>query len=112
MSLITDRNTSSFAKDTVYWFMKMVQINWICFTTLLALRIIGDAIVQLDSEDHANVLIIDDFMFERNRFPKVELLAKVYDHSNYRYRFGFRILTLGWLDGSTFLLLIVVSFVI
>ena len=51
----------------------------------------------------ANVLIIDDSMFERNRSKKVELLAKVYDHAKHKYRFGFRMLTLGWSDGSTFL---------
>ena len=103
MSLITGRNTPGFAKDTVYRFMKMLQINWIRFTTLLASRIIRDAIVPLDSEDRANVLIIDDSMFERNRSKKVELLAKACDHANHRYRFGFRMLTLGWSDGSSFL---------
>lgn len=103
MSLITGRNTPGFAKDTVYRFMKMLQINWIRFTTLLASRIIRDAIVPLDSEDRANVLIIDDSMFERNRSKKVELLAKAYDHANHRCRFGFRMLTLGWSDGSSFL---------
>ena len=103
MSLITGKNSPGFAKDTVYRFMKMIQINWLHFTTLLASRIIKDAIVPLDSRDRANVLIIDDSMFERNRSKKVELLAKAYDHANHRYRFGFRMLTLGWSDGSTFL---------
>ena len=88
---------------TVYRFMKMIQINWIRFTTILSARIIRDAILPLDSEDRANVLVIDDSMFERNRSKKVELLAKVYDHTKHKYRFGFRMLTLGWLDGSTFL---------
>ena len=55
----------------------------------------------LSENDH--VLIIDDSMFERNRSKKVELLAKVYDHAKHKYRFGFRMLTLGWSDGSTFL---------
>ena len=103
MSLITGKNSPGFAKDTVYRFMKMIQINWLHFTTLLASRIIKDAIVPLDSRDRANVLIIDDSMFERNRSKKVELLAKAYDHANHRYRFGFRMLTLGWSDGNTFL---------
>ena len=103
MSLLTGRNTPNFAKDTVYRFMKMVQINWIRFTTILASRIIKEALIPLDSEDRANVLIIDDSMFERNRSKKVELLAKVYDHAKHKYRFGFRMLTLGWSDGSTFL---------
>lgn len=103
MSLLTGRNAPDFAKDTVYRFMKMVQINWIRFTTILASRIINGAILPLDSEDRANVLIIDDSMFERNRSKKVELLAKVYDHAEHKYRFGFRMLTLGWSDGSTFM---------
>ena len=103
MNLLTGRNTPAFAKDTVYRFMKMVQINWIRFTTILASRIIKDAIVPLDSENRTNVLIIDDSIFERNRSKKVELLAKVYDHATHKYRFGFRMLTLGWSDGSTFL---------
>ena len=47
--------------------MKMVQINWMRFTTILASRIINNSILPLDSEDRANVLIIDDSMFERNR---------------------------------------------
>lgn len=103
MNLITGRNTPDFAKDTVYRFMKMVQINWIRFTTILASRIIKDAVLPLDSEERVNVLIIDDSMFERNRSKKVELLAKVFDHAKHKYRFGFRMLTLGWSDGSTFL---------
>lgn len=103
MNLLTGRNTPAFAKDTVYRFMKMVQINWIRFTTILSGRIIREAIVPLDSEDRANVLIIDDSMFERNRSKKVELLTKVYDHAKHAYKFGFRMLTLGWSDGSTFL---------
>ena len=103
MNLITGRNTPAFAKDTVYRFMKMVQINLMRFTSILASRIIKDAVLLLDSEERVNVLIIDDSMFERNRSKKVELLAKVFDHAKHKYRFGFRMLTLGWSDGSTFL---------
>ena len=103
MNLISGRNTPAFAKDTVYRFMKMIQINWIRFTTTLAERIIKEAIRPLDSEERVNVLIIDDSMFERNRSKKVELLAKVYDHAKHAYKFGFRMLTLSWSDGNTFL---------
>ena len=103
MNLLIGKDTPNFAKDTVYRFMKMLQINWLRFTTILSSRIIKDAIVPLDSEDRVNVLIIDDSMFERNRSKKVELLAKVYDHAKHCYKFGFRMLTLGWSDGNTFL---------
>ena len=64
MSLLTGKNTPDFAKDTVYRFMKMIQINWIRFTTILSTRIIKDAILPLNSEDRANVLIIDDCQTE------------------------------------------------
>ena len=103
MNLLTGRDTPDFAKDTVYRFMKMVQINWIRFTTILSSRIIKEAIVPLDSEERTNVLILDDSMYERNRSKKVELLAKVFDHAKHAYKFGFRMLTLGWSDGATFL---------
>ena len=62
MNLIIGRTTPDFAKDTVYRFMKMIQINWIRFTTILSARIIKDAILPLDSEERAKVLIIDDFL--------------------------------------------------
>ena len=92
MDLITGRNTPAFAKDTVYRFMKMLQINWIRFTTVLSSRIIKGAVLPLDSKERANVLILDDSMFERNRSKKVELLAKVYDHAKHINRFGFRMI--------------------
>ena len=76
MNLISGRNTPAFTKDTVYRFMKMLQINWIRFTTILSARIMKEAIVPLNAEDRVNVLLIDDFMFERNRPKKTELLAK------------------------------------
>ena len=47
MNLLTGRNVPAFAKDTVYRFMKMIQINWIRFTTILSSRIINEAIVPL-----------------------------------------------------------------
>jgi hypothetical protein len=103
MNLIIGKNTPSFAKDTVYRFAKMAQINWMRFTTVIASRIIIDAVAPLDNEDRVNVLTIDDSMFERKRSKKVELLAKTYDHSKHKYLFGFRMLTLGWSDGSTFI---------
>lgn len=55
MCFVTGKNTPSFAKDTVYRFMKMLQINWIRFTTILATRIIKEAIIPLDSEERVNV---------------------------------------------------------
>lgn len=103
MNLLTGKNVPDFAKDTVYRFMKMSHINWIRFTTFLASVIIKEAIEPLTSERRTNVLIIDDSLVERNRSKKVELLTRVYDHAKKTYHLGFRMLTLGWSDGNTFL---------
>ena len=35
-NLLIGKDTPDFAKDTVYRFMKMLQINWIRFTTILS----------------------------------------------------------------------------
>lgn len=42
-------------------------------------------------------------MFERPRAKNVELLVRVFDHTSHRFKRGFRLLTLGWSDGNTFL---------
>ncbi len=103
MDMVTERTAPAFAKDTIYRFMKMIGINWIKFTTLLSARIIKEAIVPLNNSERVNVLIIDDSTYERNRSKKVELLTKIYDHAKHTYKYGFRMLTLGWSDGTTFL---------
>ena len=92
-----------FRKDTVYRLKNATHIDWKRFTTLLASRIIIDTIEPLTSEARRNAFIVDDSIFERKGSKKVELLAKVYDHASHRYTRGFRMLTLGWSDGATFL---------
>lgn len=103
MNLLTGKNVPAFAKDTAYRFMRMAHINWMRFTTILSSRIIKDAVAPLTSDDRVNALVIDDSVFDRNRSKKVELLAKIYDHAKHAYLNGFRMLTLGWTDGNTFL---------
>jgi len=103
MNMLMNTHSAGFAKDTVYRFLNSIHINWIRFTTLLSARIISKSIENLTNENRVNVLIIDDTMFERANSKKVELLAKVYDHAKRSYKYGFRLLTLGWSDGNTFL---------
>ncbi len=93
----------AFRKDTVYRLKNAAYIDWKRFTTLLASRIITDTIEPLTSENRRNAFIVDDSLYERKGSKKVELLAKVYDHASHRYTRGFRMLTLGWSDGVTFL---------
>jgi hypothetical protein len=49
------------------------------------------------------VLVFDDSPYDRSRSKKVELLSRVFDHSLNKYIKGFRMLTLGWSDGNSFL---------
>ena len=90
------------AKDTFYRFLNSCRINWMRFTTLLAALMVNDKLIGLTGEERVNVFIIDDSPYERNRSKAVELLSRVYDHSKKVYIRGFRMLTLGWSDGNTF----------
>jgi len=101
MDMLTGRSTPEFGKDTVYRFMQSLNINWIRFTTTLAARVIK-TLEPLTEDDRVNVFIVDDSVCERNRSKKVELLTKVYDHAKMAFRYGFRMLSLGWSDGNTF----------
>lgn len=103
MNMLTGKHNESFAKDTVYRFLNSTSINWMSFTSLLSAKIATSSINKLTDEERVNVLIIDDTMFERSSSKKVELLCKVYDHAKNKYKSGFRLLTLGWSDGNTFL---------
>ncbi len=103
MSMLINKQNKPFSKDTVYRFLNASHINWIRFTSLLATRIAAEEITSLTSKDRVNVLIVDDTMFERASSKKVELLSRVYDHAKHAYKYGFRLLTLGWSDGNTFL---------
>lgn len=103
MDILTGKSEFAFGKDTVYRFLQSTSINWVRFTTLLSSRIIRQTIDSLTNEDRVDVLIIDDSVYERNRSKKVELLTKVWDHAHNIYLWGFRMLTLGWSDGNTFL---------
>ena len=103
MDMLTGRNTPSFGKDTIYRFMNAVHINWTRFTSILSARIIMERVDPLTGKDRNSAFVIDDSVFERLRSQKVELLTRIYDHAKKVYLFGFRMLTLGWTDGNTFI---------
>lgn len=93
---------AGFCKNTVYRFLNSTKTNWLRFTTLLSARIINSFMKPLTSDDRKDVFIIDDSLFDRSRSGKTELLAKVFDHCSMKYKRGFRMLTLGWSDGNSF----------
>ena len=92
----------SFCKNTVYRFLNNAKINWFRFTTLLSSRIINDFMKPLTGENRKDVFVIDDSLFDRSRSKKTELLAKVFEHCSMKYKNGYRMLTLGWSDGNSF----------
>lgn len=90
-------------KDTVYRFLNSCRYNWRKFLLILSSAAIKETIEPLSSRNRKNVLIFDDSLYSRSRSKTVELLARVYDHVENRFVRGFRMLTLGWSDGNTFL---------
>jgi hypothetical protein len=93
----------AFCKDVGYRFLNNPQSNWRLLLLKLSSTIINDFISPLTGVDRAKVLIVDDSLFSRNRSKKVELLARIFDHTQHRYVKGFRKLTLGWSDGASFI---------
>lgn len=91
------------AKDSVYRFLNSTRYNWRKLLLTLSSMIIRETVSILTSDEREKVLIFDDSLFSRNRSKAVELLARVFDHTEKKYMRGFRLLTLGWSDGNTFL---------
>ena len=101
--LQTDAAADLPAKDCVYRFLNSTRYNWRKFMLTLSSLVIRETVSILTSDEREKVLIFDDSLFSRNRSKAVELLARVFDHTEKKYMRGFRLLTLGWSDGNTFL---------
>ena len=89
-------------KDTAYRLLNSITANWRRFLLLLSTRVIVQRLLPLTDEATTKVLIADDTLYSRDRSKRVELLARVHDHNTGRYVRGFRMLTLGWSDGNSF----------
>jgi hypothetical protein len=100
--LESDRGESFPGKDTVYRFLNHAGYPWRRFLTLLSTTTI-EKVRPLTSTRRVTAFIVDDSMFERNRSKAVELLARFKDHATGCYYKGYRMLTLGWSDGHTFI---------
>jgi hypothetical protein len=101
--LQADDSGSDMGKDTVYRFLNSVNANWRKLLHLLCAAVLNKKILPLTSIETPKVFIVDDSLYNRNRSKNVELLARVHDHNDNRYYRGFRLLTLGWSDGSSYL---------
>jgi DDE superfamily endonuclease/Archaeal putative transposase ISC1217 len=89
-------------KDTAYRLLNSVTANWRRFLLLLSTRVIVQRLLPLTDETTIKVLIADDTLYNRDRSKHVEMLSRVRDHNTGRFGRGFRMLTLGWSDGNSF----------
>ena len=92
----------AFGKDAAYEFLKNPRYNWRKFLLRLVTVVIR-FLDMLTSEQREKVLIIDDSTYDRSRSKVLELLAWVHDHNANRSLKGFKLITLGWSDGVSFL---------
>lgn len=100
--LESNKGESFPGKDAVYRFLNHPGYAWRRFLTFLSVATV-QKVKTLNSADRMSVFIVDDSMFERNRSKSVELLARFKDHVTGNFYKGFRMLTLGWSDGHTFI---------
>lgn len=89
-------------KDTVYRFLNHSGYAWRRFLLSLSCDTV-QRVEKLTSDAREKVFIFDDSMFERNRSKSVEMLARFKDHASGVYYKGFRMLTMGWSDGHSFI---------
>ena len=92
----------AFSKNTFYRFMNGTRTNWLKFTTLLSKAVVN-TLEPLTDESRINAFVVDDSLFERTSCRKTELGSRVFDHAAMRYAKGYRLMTLGWTDGNTFI---------
>lgn len=89
------------SKNTYYRFLNETSYNWKKFLLLLAAKATS-VFDRLTRPERVKAFVLDDSVISRNRSKKVELLAKIYDHVEHRFKRGFSMLTLGWTDGYSF----------
>jgi len=87
-------------KDAVYRFLNHCGYAWRRFLLFLSSATVAK--VRAVTQKTA-VFVVDDSMYDRDRSKTVELLARCFDHAKNRFCKGFRMLTLGWSDGQTFI---------
>ena len=75
MQMRTGRWTEGFSKNTYYRFLNSAKVNWERFNTLLATRVINEAVKPLTSEDRKDVFLVDDTLHQRRGYKKTELCA-------------------------------------
>ena len=95
--IVTNDNIP-FGKDAAYEVLKGSRSNWRRLLLTIGIKLYH-FFNRLTDDGRESVLIVDDSPYDRSRSKSVELLSRVWDHSNGRLIKGFRMLTLCWSDG-------------
>ena len=104
MNYQAENSEMPFARDVAYRFLNSLHINWQRFLYLLSAKVINHHIDLLTADNRADAFVIDDSFYSRTRSKAVELLSWVNDHADgNKNKRGFRMLTLGWTDGNSFI---------
>ena len=64
--------------------------------------VVNQFMCNLASDEREDAFIIDDTLYAKAGYKKSELVSKVFDHVTMKYKKGFRLLTVGWGDGNSF----------
>jgi hypothetical protein len=99
--IVTNSNLP-FRKNAAYELLKNPCYNWRKLMLSLAVQVCR-FFSRLTGETREKVLIFDDSTYDRSRSKAVELLAWIFDHTSRKSLKGFKLLTLGWSDGASFL---------
>jgi len=99
---IVTKEDLPFKKNAAYDLLKNPRHNWRKFLLALVIQA-AEFFSRLTSETREKVLIFDDSTYDRSRSKVVELLAWIFDHNSGAKLKGFKLLTLGWSDGASFL---------
>ena len=94
-----------FCKDTVYRFLNLMHVNWQAFLLSVANKAVA-SIDKLTSDARRSAFVIDDTTYQILYAKKTELVSKICDHAEKgknKFKWGFRMLTLGWTDGVSFI---------
>ncbi len=97
--IVTNENVT-FGKDAAYEILKGSKSNWRRLLLTIGIKLYH-FFNRLTDDERESVLIVDDSPYDRSRSKSVELLSRVWDHSNGRLIKGFRMLTLCWSDGAS-----------
>jgi hypothetical protein len=94
-----------FGKDTIYRFLNLLSVNWRSLLLSIAGKVVT-FIKTLTADDRMSAFVVDDTVYKALYAKKTELVSLIHDHAEKgknKYKWGFRMLTLGWTDGVSFI---------